>query len=80
MGERHESNVVCFVLPGDEATEVCRWLRGGVRSRIGRVLAFFDGISKGEGRAGEFRRSRVSMKFGGGGVDGLSKLLVSGRV
>ena len=71
--------MVCLDLPGEEATEVFRWLRGGVRSRAGRAFACFDGGSEGEGRGGELMRSRVSIKFRGG-VEGLSKLPVSGRV
>jgi hypothetical protein len=67
---RHESNVVCFVFPGDIGTELPR--DGFVAWAF---FVRFRGSCDGEGGTGELSKSSVSTISNNGGVFGRSRLV-----
>jgi hypothetical protein len=69
---RHVSNVVCRVLPGDDATEIPRGTPAAGAVLV-RVFAFFAGSCEGEGVTGELSKSSVSIVLSSGGVFGRSR-------
>ena len=73
---RHASKVACF------GTEVSLAALVVAVSLAFRVFAFLAGNCEGEGCAGESTKSRVSIVFGSGGVEGLpsSALISAGSV